>query len=313
MSPAQTRERESRWALPTALATFAAVVLMIVGTFVVHISGSGAAAALRSVEEHSSSVDLSGLLRGVAYALLAVPLVYLFRAVEARSERVRRQLIYLVVVAPLFLAVSTGIGGFAQTEAASEFVGGKGKSTLSPAEAKEKCESDRKSEGAKEFAQEFEPGQGETAQEACENRKREDDRAENALGEASLAPIVTGLGIAGALGFAAALFYSCLWAMRTGLLSRFWGALGMALGIAALLGLVIFTLIWFVYFGVLVLGRLPGGRSPAWEAGEAVPWPTPGEKAAAELEPGPDAEGGAVAEEPGPPDGPEPRKRKRRE
>ena len=30
---------------------------------------------------------------------------------------------------------------------------------------------------------------------------------------------------------------------------------------------------------------LPGGRPPAWEAGEAIPWPTPGEKAAGELEP----------------------------
>jgi hypothetical protein len=58
----------------------------------------------------------------------------------------------------------------------------------------------------------------------------------------------------------------------------------MALGIAALLGLILFTLIWFIYFALLVLGRVPGGRPPAWAAGEAIPWPTPGEKAAAELE-----------------------------
>ena len=46
-----------------------------------------------------------------------------------------------------------------------------------------------------------------------------------------------------------------------------------------------FTLIWFVYFGLLVC-RLGARRPPpAWDAGEAMPWPTPGEKAAAELEP----------------------------
>ena len=67
--------------------------------------------------------------------------------------------------------------------------------------------------------------------------------------------------------------------MRVGLLTRFWGSLGMALGVAALLLLVQFTMIWFIYFGLLLLGRLPGGRPPAWAAGEAVPWPTPGEKA----------------------------------
>jgi hypothetical protein len=73
--------------------------------------------------------------------------------------------------------------------------------------------------------------------------------------------------------------------MRAGLLTRFWGSLGMALGVAALLLLVQFTMIWFIYFGLLLIGKIPGGRPPAWAAGEAIPWPTPGEKAAASLEP----------------------------
>ena len=81
-----------------------------------------------------------------------------------------------------------------------------------------------------------------------------------------------------------ALVYSCLWAMRFGLLSRFWGSLGMALGVAALLLLVQFCLIFFIYFGLLLVGKLPGGRPPAWAAGEAVPWPTPGERMAKEIE-----------------------------
>ena len=89
-----------------------------------------------------------------------------------------------------------------------------------------------------------------------------------------------------ALGFVIALFYSGLWAMRTGIMSRLWASLGMAAGVAFLLGpLFVITLLWFVYFGLLVLGKVPGGRPPAWAAGEAIPWATPGEKAAAELEP----------------------------
>jgi hypothetical protein len=307
MSPAQTRERESKRALPTALATFLAVVLMIAAAFVSNASGTGNAEFLRSVDAHSGSVVISALMRALAFALLAVPLVYLFRAVRARSERVRPQLIGLVVIAPLFLAVSTGLAGFAQKEAAGEFVAGEAKSTLSQAEAKQKCKSDLKDEGAKEFAEEFEANEGESALESCERKKREDDQASNALGETSLAPLVSGLGIAGGLGIAVALFYCCLWAMRTGLLSRFWGSLGMALGIAALLGLILFTLIWFIYFGVLILDRVPNGRPPAWEAGEAVPWPTPGEQAAAELE----GSGGAEPEDAE--GAPEKRKRKQRE
>jgi hypothetical protein len=307
MSPQETREAESRWAMPVALATFLAVVLMIAAAFVSSVSGSGDAEILRSVDAHRSSVTISALMQALGFALLAVPLVYLFRAVQARSERVRGQLIGLVVVAPLFLALSTGLSIGARQDAADQFVNGEAKSTLSRSEAHEKCAAEQKDEGKKAFAEEFEPKQGETPLAACEREKSEDDEASNALGEASLAPFVSGLGIAGGLGFAVALFYCCLWAMRTGLLTRFWGSLGMALGIAALLGLILFTLIWFIYFGLLILGL---GRPPAWEAGEAIPWPSPGEKAAAELEPSAaeELDEGGEEDEPS-----EKRKRKQRE
>ena len=86
-----------------------------------------------------------------------------------------------------------------------------------------------------------------------------------------------GFGLGGSLGFVVALFYTCLWAMRTGLLTRFWGSLGMALGIAFLLGpRPRSPLIWFVYFGLLLprprprrqTAGLGGGRSrPLADAG----------------------------------------------
>jgi hypothetical protein len=278
-------EWESRWAVPVAMATFAAVVLIIVSLFVSNVSGTGDAEVLRSVDANSGSAMLSGLMRGVAFALLAFPLVYLFRAVRARSDRVRTQLIGLVVIAPLFLGLSSGFQTVAQQEAADEFVAGEAKPTLTQKEAKEDCVEERQDEGNDFLVDEYEPGKGESPLRACETRKREDDAASNAQTEAAFTPFATGLGIAGGLGFVVALFYSCLWAMRTGLLTRFWGSLGMALGVAALFGLMPFVLLWFLYFGVLLLDRLPGGRPPAWAAGEAVPWPTPGEKAAAELEP----------------------------
>jgi hypothetical protein len=267
------------------MATFAAVVLIIVSLFVSNVSGTGDAEVLRSVDAHSGSALLSGLMRAVAFALLVFPLVYLFRAVRVRSDRVRTQLIGLVVAAPLFLGLSSGFQAVAQQEAADEFVAGEAKSTLTQKEAKEDCVEERQEDGDDHLVDEYEPAKGESPLKACETRRREDDAASNAQTEAAFTPFATGLGIAGGLGFVVALFYSCLWAMRTGLLTRFWGSLGMALGVAALFGLMPFVLLWFLYFGVLLLDRLPGGRPPAWAAGEAIPWPTPGEKAAAELEP----------------------------
>jgi hypothetical protein len=278
-------EWESRWAVPVAIATLAAVALIIVSLFVSNVSGNGEAEVLRSVDENSGTAMLSGLMRGLAFALLAFPLVYLFRAVRARSDRVRTQLIGLVVIAPLFLGLSAGFQALAQQEAADEFVAGEAKSTLTVKEANEECVDERRDEDDDFLVDEYEPAKGESPLKACETTKRADDAASNAQTEAAFTPFATGLGIAGGLGFVVALFYSCLWAMRTGLLTRFWGSLGMALGVAALFGLMPFVLLWFLYFGVLLLDRLPGGRPPAWAAGEAVPWPTPGEKAAAELEP----------------------------
>jgi hypothetical protein len=311
MSPQETREAESRWALPVAVATFLAAILLVVSTFASTISGTEKAEVLESIHEHSGSVTTFGLMQALALALLVFPIAYLFRAARARSERVRPQLIGLVIAAPLFLAVSAGLTIGVQKEAADQFLAGEAKSTLSQKEAHEECASEQKEEGGKKFAEESEPRRGETPLAACERQKRENDQATNALTEASLASLVTGLAIAGSLGFVIVLFYACLWGMRTGLLTRFWGSLGMASGIAFLLGpLSIVAIIWFVYFGLMILGL---ARPPAWEAGEAIPWPTPGEKAAAELEPG-EAGEPVEAEAPAEAGGPgQKRKRKQRE
>jgi hypothetical protein len=267
VSPEQVREREARRALPAALAAFFAVVLMLLPGLVSSISGSGEAEVLRSIDAHGGSVTLSSILQAGAFLLLAVPLAYLFGAARARSERVQPAVLAIVIAAPLLVAAGTVLYGQAREEAAESFVAGEAKPSISAKEVKEKCEDE------KPVA-------------ACEKEKREDDAASNALSDASLSTPAGILTLGGGLLFAIALFYTCLWAMRLGLLSRFWGSLGMALGIAILIGFVILAIVWFLYLGLLFLGFLPGGRPPAWEAGEAVPWATPGERAAEELEPG---------------------------
>jgi hypothetical protein len=293
-SKAQTRARESRWAVLVGIASILGVILLILAK-PLSVNGDGSADFLREANAHAGSVLLSGLMQALAFLLLALPLVYLFRAVQARSDRVRPQLIGLIVAAPLFLAASSGLSIGVTDEGADTFAAGDADSSLTAKEAREECSDERKDEGADFLVDEYDPAKGESPLRACENRKVEDDEASNALTESSLAPLATGLGLAGALGFAVALLYSGLWAMRTGVLSRFWGSLGMVAGVAVLLGPVflLVTLVFFAYFGLLALGLIPGGRPPAWEAAVAIPWPTPGERAAAEMEP----EGGW--EEPG--------------
>ncbi len=299
--------REQRWSLPVALMTLAAIVMLIASAIVIGpVNGDGDAEILRAAQDHSSAVTLSSILQAAAFVLLVAPLVYLFRATQARSPKVRGQLIGLVVAAPLFLAVASVLNAAATDQAASDFVAGKASADLSVGEAKADCRSERRDD-PDGFRDEYGgPGEPEGGVLRCAEDTVTDDAATNAIAAASTRDAATGFGLGGRLGLAFTLLYTCLWAMRTGLLSRFWGSLGMALGAAALLLLIQFTLIFFLYFALLTAGWIPGGRPPAWATGEAVPWPTPGEKAASELETAgesPDPEG----------DNEERRKRKQRD
>jgi hypothetical protein len=281
---AQILQWEAKWSLPVGLATFGAVALLILAAIVISsVSGGGEAELLTAAKENSSDVTLSSVLEAIGFVLMVAPLYFLFRAASARSAKMRKQLVGLVIIAPLFFGASALLNAAATNGAADQFAAGEARSTLTAKEAATDCRTELNEKGAKEFGEKYDHGP--SPSEDCATTKIADDKAENALSDADFRGVATGFGLAGRLGLAVALFYSCLFAMRTGLLSRFWGSLGMALGVAALLLLVQFTLIFFLYFGLLLIGRIPGGKPPAWAAGEAVPWPSPGEKMAAQMEP----------------------------
>jgi hypothetical protein len=313
-SKEKTLAWEARWARPVGLATLAAVALLIASVIAISsVSNGGEAESLRSVHEHGGSVALSGVLQAIAFALLVAPLFFLFRAAAARAPRMRSQLAGLAIAAPIFLCAASLLNVVAARDAGNEFVAGNSTTNLSVKAATKECASER-SQNATSFKEEVDASQGGgTPLERCARTKRANDEAKNAITNASARSLTEILRFSGGLGVAFALAYGCLYAMRVGLLTRFWGSLGIALGVAVVVGLFQFVLIWFVFFGLLAAGWIPKGRPPAWAAGEAIPWPTPGEKAAAELEPGePDGEEQPSGDPPRGGNG-MPRKRKRRD
>jgi hypothetical protein len=129
------------------------------------------------------------------------------------------------------------------------------------------------------------------------------------------------LGLSVVLG--GAILLIALNAMRAGLLSRFMGIVGIALGafyaIPFLGGPAVIQLFWMAALGLLLLDRWPGGRGPAWQTVEALPWPTQAQRVEAqrrgrvegagpseEVTPGPEPSDG------GDPERPRPASRKRR-
>jgi hypothetical protein len=241
---------EKRWSRPVALATLASI-LLVVGAIVVASKavggGSGESELLQNVDAHRSAQLISSILQAVGVGLLAAPLYYLFRAAKARSEAMRGQLVGIVIAGPLFLAALAIFSGISTLHGASDFV-------------------------ANEVPRL-------TAKGIALSSDHANEAATDTINEAPLRPLAAGFGIAGQLGFIVGMIYTALHTMRTGLLTRFWGSLGMALGAVSFIFFQ-FTLLWFIYIGLLLMGWVPGGKPPAWTSGEAEPWPSPGEKMA---------------------------------
>jgi hypothetical protein len=149
--------------------------------------------------------------------------------------------------------------------------------------------------------------------------------------QAGVPQVLLGLVVATVLALGFAFVLISINAMRAGLLSRFMGFLGIALGVLNVLSNVLsnlsvalpapqfLQLFWTAALGILFLDRWPGGRGPAWAQVEAVPWPTPQQRMEAQqqaareragvIDPAGEANGsGARVED----DRPRPTSRKRR-
>jgi hypothetical protein len=138
-----------------------------------------------------------------------------------------------------------------------------------------------------------------------------------------LTVFATILGLPGALCLALGLVFVSLNAMRTGLLTRFMGVLGIIAGVLQILPfggpLPVVQCFWLLMLAVLFAGQWPGGMPPAWRSGKAEPWPSSAEIRKQRAEAAAARRGDAPAPEPEPVTaGPSPatsarkRKRKRR-
>jgi hypothetical protein len=250
MSREETLRWERRWALPAAWCAFGAAALFVAGTIVSQggpVNPSTTTQLLRDFHDARGTMALAAVLNTLALFAFAPPLYYLFRAAAARAEGMRRALVGVVIVGPLFLGAAELIQWISLDRAASDFATPGGGAGIPIGEY-----------------------------------------AEDLIRDQTTFGIAQGLSFAGVIGFVFGVIYTALWAMRTGLVTRFFGTLGMALGASVVLLAQAFSLLalmmWLVWLGAIFVDKVPRGRPPAWDAGEAVPWPKPGEEAPARSE-----------------------------
>jgi hypothetical protein len=330
-------ERERRWLKPAGLIAIAGALVFAGGIVLQQIGLPRAdtdAERLTQFHDHGSKLLGGQLLQSLGFVLFAVPLFVLFQAASGRAERVRRNLLVLVVIGPILYGISTVIFSFGIKDVADEFVE---KAPAVEQQARQQVEDQppapeggRAEEGQTTTAAE----QAETPDEAAEDAR--ENLADDVAEDSGATRVGQGLRVPAVLALIFGLIYVGLWSMRTGLLTRFWGSLGMALGVSLiLLGFVAVTglVIWFAAIGLMFLGRWPGGMPPAWAAGEAIPWLRPGEEPVREgtvegsgrevsepplregeaWPPGDDAAGEAGDQAPGETPGQRRKKRKRRQ
>jgi hypothetical protein len=238
-------DRERRWARPAAIAAILSAPIYV-ASVILDQGGDVPTSGLdteRYLAIDASATDLlaSTVLRCIAFVLFCVPLFYLFRAAQARSERVSGAMLGFAFIGPILLAAQGAIAWVAQTQVASDFVAAAG------------------------------PG-GDIY-----------SLLDDLVDDSGAFDVASNLLFPAIIGMLVAMIYVPLQAMRVGLLTRFFGTLGMALGagmlfIAPAISLLTIS-IWFLWLGLMFIDRIPGGpRPPAWEAGVAIPWPRPGDE-----------------------------------
>jgi len=298
---------QARWLRRAGLAGLIGAFLFAAGVVLQQIglnvpSGKSDAEQLVFEHAHSSRLIYSSILQALGLIMFLAPLLFLFRSANGRAQRMRGALIGLIVLGPVAFGVGLAVSAVGSTKAADKF------HTQEPAVVQQA----RQDAGQAQAAEDKGKGQGAgttagpksqatttaTATTASTGSTTINLNGTTTTAALPLTPdqaggnarenlaehinkhtaLLVGGGLVFFLGRLALVFgmvYTSLWAMRTGLLSRFWGMIGIVAGVGLIilgpLGLALFVL-WFAAIGLMFLGLWPKPLPPAWAAGEAVPW-----------------------------------------
>jgi hypothetical protein len=315
----------------------AAVVSQQVG---LHLpSGNSDADQLVFEHAHASRLIYSSILLGIGIVLFVAPLLFLFRAAAGRAQRVRSGFVGLIVLGPIALGIGVVISSIGSAKAADDFhtqepaaiqQARQQAAQAQAAEAKPSHKTGTAGGGtssAKPTPSTTTPTASTTASTTINlngttttvpTPVTPDQAGGNArenladhINKHTTSLLAGGfLSFVGKLSLVFGLIYTSLWSMRVGLLSRFWGVIGMAAGAGLILlgpiGIALMVL-WFAAIGLMFIGVWPRPLAPAWAAGEAIPWLKPGEDIGTPTEPGSggtvEGSGREVSETPLPEDG----------
>jgi hypothetical protein len=318
-------------ALAGAILVAASIALQRVGLDLPN--GDSDADQLVFEHAHSSRLIYSSVIQGIGLCLFALPLSFLFRSALARVARMQRAFLPVALLGPLFFGIGVAVSSIGSSVAANDFVDQepakvqqareqavKAQAATPVPEAKGQTTSTTKGGTTSTASTTTGTGSSTSATTApAATPKTPDQAAHDAredladhLNRHTTVLIIGGItSTLGVLMFVFGMIYTNLWCMRIGLFSRFWGALGMAFGLFLVIPLfppIPGLVLWFAVTGLMLIGLWPRPLPPAWAAGEAIPWQSPGDSIGPPpVEPGQggtvEGSGREVSESPLPDDG----------
>jgi hypothetical protein len=296
LEPGEQLEWERRAGRPAGIAATLAAACLLIGLLYTTLVGAEAKFSVyeRAIQANDQPhlVIVPTALQAIGYLLFAYALYYLARATRARRSETPRWAPGLSAIAGVLKTITVVLTAIALVSISADTADLK----LAP------------------FTERGAGLAGLAANELAAERAAIDVRDDSSVLEArQIIVLVANL----ALGLALVLVG--LNAMRAGLLSRFMGILGIIAGALTILfqGAGIIEAFWLAAIGTIFLDRWPNGRGPAWETGQATPWPSamdqlPAEEAETETETGAEPEALAAEEEAAASPHPASRKRKRK-
>jgi hypothetical protein len=258
-TPEETLAEEERRSTKAGAAAVAAGVLTLVGSLLAIAGNSGFPTlylldTMRSelgllpgsgpgpiakvalfLDDHILTILAARLVTALALALIGVAVVFLYRSAKARNPQLNKIALIATISGATLSVVAGVVAAVGLAHDVSTFAG------LGAARQTEQAARDA-------LANSFTTG---------------------AVQLSGLGSAILGLGIA----------LTALNAMRVGLLTRFMGVLGIIVGILSFLPqlegqLPFVKIFWLLGLAALFFARWPGGNPPAWQTGEAQPWPT---------------------------------------
>lgn len=242
---------ERRVGRPVAIVSFVSAILFLAfliwsrQIFAGEDATENTAYGLLQFRDHKGEAIAAAGLQTISTAMLAVPLWFLYEVTKFRRPQLPTAARWLALIGPPLLAALLLATQFQLAGVADDVRDHMLSNPLS-------------SDAADNYA---------------------DDQLQSGLA------VISFVRLAASLAVAFAFVLVSLNAMRAGVLSRFMGVLGIIVGglfVIQILGPVpIVMVFWIAALGFLFLDKWPqGGRGPAWDAGEAIPWPTAADRQA---------------------------------